>query len=353
MTDTKSEIRFGLGAIKGVGQAAIEDIIKDREENGNYTSMLDFLQRMNLRTCTKRVLEPLALAGAFDAIGDVHRAQFFVETDGTIFLEKLLRYASNYQTTKDSKQTSMFGEEMTEAQDFGLAFPSCTPWTSLQKLNKEREVTGFFISGHPLDDYRLEINSFCKYGLGDLEESGMLKKLLNSTFNLAGMLANASTGIGKNGQSYARIVLEDFQSKREFMLFGENYMKFRHFCESDSLLMLTVKSELSYGRDGRSEDDYRLTIMNIQLLENVMVEKTKRVTIKLSNGHLDDDLILNIEKLIADHRSPKGVVVRFNVFDLEQTMNVFLTSPEKVDVVPFCKALRKLLHDDELIGLEG
>jgi len=353
MTNTKSEIRFGLGAIKGVGQAAIDDIIKDREENGNYTSMLDFLQRMNLRTCTKRVFEPLALAGAFDTIGDVHRAQFFVETDGTIFLEKLLRYASNYQMAKDSKQISMFGEETETSQDFGLNFPSCTPWTSLQKLNKEREVTGFYISGHPLDDYRLEINSFCKYGLGDLEEPGAVKKLKDKTFNLAGMLTSSSIGTDKNGRQYARIMLEDFQSKREFMLFREDYAKFKHFCESDNLLMLTVKSELSRGRDGKSEDDYRLTITNIQLLEKVMTEKTKRITIKLSSAYLDDALIVNIEKLIADNRSQNGAIVRFNVFDLEQTTNVFLTSPEKVEPVVFCKELRKLLNDDSLIGLES
>jgi len=351
--NAKGEIRFGLGAIKGVGQAAVEDIVKNRETNGNYTSIVDFMQRMNLRTCTKRVVEPLALAGAFDTVGDVHRAQFFVETDGTIFLEKLLRYAANYQTAKDSRQISMFGEETETNQNFGLTFPSCTPWTSLQKLNKEREVTGFYISGHPLDDYRLEINSFCKYNLGDLEEPGAVKKLVNSTFNLAGMLVSANTGTGKNGQQYAKIVLEDFQGKREFMLWSENYMKFRHFCESDSLLMLTVKSELLYGRDGRSEDDYKLTITNIQLLENVMTEKTRRITIKLSNGYLDDALIVNIEKLIADSRSQKGVTVRFNVFDLEQTMNVHLTSPEKVEAVPFCKELRKLLHDDSLILLES
>ena len=350
--NAKGEIRFGMGAIRGVGQAAVEDIINERETNGNYASILDFMQRMNIRTCTKRVLEPLALAGAFDTIGEVHRAQFFVETDGTVFLEKLLRYASNYQANKESKQISMFGEETENTQDFGLNFPSCTPWTSMQKLNKEKEVTGFYISGHPLDDYRLEINSFCRYNLSDFEESGAVKKLQNLT-NLAGMVVDTNTGIGKNGQPYGKIVFEDFKSKRDFMLFGENYMKFRHFCESNSLLMITVKSELLYGRDGRSDDDYKLTIANIQFLDNVMAEKTKCITIRLSNDYLDDDLIVNIENLIADYRSTKGVIVRFNVFDLEQSTNVLLTSPERVDAVSFCKSLRKLLHNDSLIRLEG
>jgi DNA polymerase-3 subunit alpha len=174
--NAKGEIRFGLGAIKGVGQAAVEDIAKERETNGNFASMLDFMQRLNPRTCNKKVMEALALAGSFDAIGDVHRAQFFVETDGSIFLEKLLRYASNYQAEKDSRQISMFGETETEIHDVGLNFPSCTPWTAMQKLNKEKEVTGFYITGHPLDDYRLVINSFCKYNLSNLAEPGAVKK---------------------------------------------------------------------------------------------------------------------------------------------------------------------------------
>jgi DNA polymerase-3 subunit alpha len=351
--NAKGEIRFGLGAIKGVGQAAVEDIVKERETGGNFASILDFMQRLNPRTCNKKVMEALALAGSFDAIGDVHRAQFFVEADGSIFLEKLLRYASNYQANKDSKQISMFGEATEDIQDLGLSFPSCTPWTTMQKLNKEREVTGFYISGHPLDDYRLEINNFCKHSLNDLEESGAIKRLLNSTFNLAGMIVDASTGVGKNGQSYAKIALEDFQGKKEFMLWGENCMKFRHFCESNTLVMLTVKSELMYGRTGKTDDDYRLSIQNIQLLENIMKEKTRHITITLSNGYVDDHLISSIEKLITDNHHPKGASIRFNVFDLEQTMNVYLNSPERVDVVPFCQQLRKLLNDDGLIMLES
>ncbi len=350
--NSKGEIRFGLGAIKGVGQAAVEDIIKEREESGNFSSILDFMQRINLRTCNKRVMEALALGGSFDAIGDEHRAQFFVEADGAIFLEKLLRYASSYQAAKDSKQISLFEDTTEDSQDFGLTFPQCDPWTSLQKLNKEREVTGFYISGHPLDDYRLEINSFCKYNFGDFDEPGTLKRLQNSSFSLVGMVMDVNIGTGKNGQSFAKITLEDFHNKRDFSLWGETYMKFHHFCVPNTLLMLTVKSEMMYGRDGKSDDDYRLAITNVQLLENVMKEKTKRVTIRLSNNYLDDALILNIEKLIAAYRSKKGVGIRFNIFNLEQSMSVYLSSEEKVDAVPFCQELRLILRDDNSILLE-
>ena len=349
--NAKGEIRFGLGAIKGVGQATVEDIIKEREENGNYSSILDFLQRVNLRTCNKRAMESLALAGSFDTIGDTHRAQFFVETDNTNFLEKLMRYAASYQASKDSMQISLFDDATEDEQDFGLTFPQCEPWTSLQKLNKEREVTGFFITGHPLDDYRLEINSFTRHTLADLEEPGALKKLHNTTFHLIGMVIEASTGIGKNGQSYGKINVEDYHAKRDFSLWGENFMKFGHFCKPNTLLMLTVKPELMYGRDGKLDDDYRLSIMNVQWLENVIKEKTRRITITLPNNSLDDNLIISIDELINQHRSKKGVNVRFHILDLEQAMSVYLASEEKVEAAPFCTDLRKFL-DDEAIRLE-
>ena len=350
--NSKGEIRFGLAAIKGVGQATVEDIIKERDENGNYTSIFDFMQRVNLRTCNKRAMEALALAGSFDTIGDTHRAQFFVETDGSIFLEKLMRYASNYQASKDSMQISLFDDATEESQDFGLTFPQCEPWSSLQKLNKEREVTGFFISGHPLDDYRLEINSFTKHTLADLEEPGALKRLLNTSFHLIGMVVEASTGIGKNGQSYGRFKVEDYHAKREFSLWGENFMKFGHLCHANILLMITVKPELMYGRDGKSDDDYRLSVTNVQLLENVMKERTKRITITLSNSALDNDLILSIEELINKHRAKKGVNVRFHILNIEQSLSVYLANEEKVEAAPFCNDLRLLLDDDEVIRLE-
>ena len=353
MVNAKGEIRFGLAAIKGVGQVAVDDIIRERANNGNFVSILDFMQRMNLRTFTKRVMEPLALAGAFDMIGDAHRAQFFVETDGMIFLEKLLRYASSYQVTKEAKQISLFDDAEEESHDFGISFPNCEPWTSLQKLNKEKEVTGFYISGHPLDDYRLEINSFCKHDIAALKEPGAMKRLQNSSFQLAGMVMEVGKGIGKNGQSFAKIILEDFHDKRDFMLWGENYMKFRHFCEANTLLMLTVKSELMYGREGRSDDDYRIAVTNIQMLDTVMQEKTKNISIRFSNGYLDDYLILKMEELIAKYSSKKGVGVRFNVSNIEQSLDVCLSSVDKVEVVPFCKELRGLLQDDSSIVLES
>ncbi|MDR0605092.1 MAG: DNA polymerase III subunit alpha [Bacteroidales bacterium] len=350
--NAKGEIRFGLAAIKGVGQGVVDDIIKERELNGNFTSIMDFFQRINIRTCNKRVMEALALAGAYDALEDIHRAQFFVETDGSNFLEKLLRYAGKYQSEKNSMQTSLFEDMDTDTEDFGLTFPQCTPWTSLEKLNKEREVTGFYISGHPLDNYRLEINSFCRHNFAEINEAGMLKSLYNTTFILAGMVTEAVRGVGKNGNAYARITLEDFHGKWEFTIWDENlYMKFNHLYTSNALLMLTVKSELMYGKKGNSDDDYRLTIKNIQLLGEIMKEKTRAVTIKLSTGYLNDDLITNLGTLINQYQHNDGVSVRFQIFNLEQTKDVTLSSGKKVDVVPFCQELRKLLQDDELICL--
>ncbi|MDR1180929.1 MAG: DNA polymerase III subunit alpha, partial [Bacteroidales bacterium] len=239
--NSKGEIRFGLAAIKGVGHAAVEDIIKEREENGNFGSIIDFLQRINLRTCNKRVMEAFASAGAFDSVCDAHRAQFFAKTEETTFLEKLLRYAAKYQSSKNSMQGSLFDDmPEEEEQDFGLIFPQCAPWTYMEKLNKEKEVTGFYISGHPLEKYRLEINSFCNYNFASLEEVGILKRLQNVPIYMAGMVIDVVKGIGKSGKSFTKIMLEDFHTKHDFFIREENIKS--QDIPSETLVMLTLKS---------------------------------------------------------------------------------------------------------------
>ena len=345
----RGEIRFGLTAVKGVGQNAVAEIVAEREK-APYKSILDFVQRVNLRACNKRCLEALVLAGAFDEFEDVHRAQLFIEKDGTTFLEKLLNYASKYQAAKDSMQVSMFGGENADEQDLGFTFPQCTPWTSIEKLSKEKEIIGFYISGHPLDDYKLEINSFCKGRLTDLEEFDNLRK--GRAFVIAGMVINAVPGTNKNGQPYTRLTLEDYYSKqRDFYLNGETNNKFSGLCVQGASVAVSIKPELAYGRNGYSSDDYRLTVINIENLEN-LVKQVRGITITLPNGYIDEDFIAGTEALIQKHPKKNGASVKFRVVDTETGMDILLSSEEKVDAKPFCHNLRIFLHDDRAIGLE-
>ena len=343
----RGEIHFGLTAVKGVGQNAVAEIVVERNK-APFKSILDFVQRVNLRSCNKRCVEALALAGAFDEFEDVHRAQMFVEKDSTTFLEKLMSYAAKYQTEKDSMQASIFSDENAKEHDFGFTFPQCTPWTSIEKLSKEKEVIGFYISGHPLDDYKLEINSYCKGKFSDFEDVDDLRRLANRTVTIAGMVISALSGQNKRGENYIRLTVEDYYSKqRDFYLNGKMSEEFNAFYNPNTLISISVKSELFYGRTGYSSDDYRLTVTNIELIENL---KIKGFVIELPNGYIDEDFIAGIDVLIKKHANPKGASVKFKVLD--EGMDIFLSSGEKVDAKPFCKELRKFMHDDSAIGLE-
>ncbi|MCL2130995.1 MAG: DNA polymerase III subunit alpha [Lentimicrobiaceae bacterium] len=345
----QGEICFGLTAVKGVGQNAVAEIIAERE-NAPYKSILDFVQRVNLRTCNKRCVESLALAGTFDEFEDVHRAQLFIESDGTTFLEKLMNYASKYQAAKDSMQISLFGEGNTDEQDFGFTFPQCTPWSTIEKLSKEKEVIGFYISGHPLDDYSLEISSFCKGKLSDFEELENLRK--RRSVVVAGMVISGVSGLNKNGQSFTRLSLEDYYSKqRDFYLNGEANTRFSGLCVPGERVAVSIKPEIAYGKDGFSSDDYRLNITNIDTLEN-LIKQARAINITLPNGCIDEDFTAGMEELIRKYLNPKGIGVKFKVVDADAGVDILLSSEEKVDAKPFCRDLRNLMLNDSAIGLE-
>ena len=169
-------IRFGLGAVKGVGEAAVEAIVEERKTNGPYRNIFDFAKRVNLRSCNKRCFEAMAMAGAFDSFEGVHRAQFFFQenNEDANTIDKILKHGSNIQSKKTQSQHSLFGE----ADDMAVPdpkLPDCEPFTKLDLLNKEREVTGIYISGHPLEDYKIEIENFCNISISELDNLKNLK----------------------------------------------------------------------------------------------------------------------------------------------------------------------------------
>ena len=200
------EIRYALSAIKGVGEAAVETIVAERKANGAYKSIYDLTRRASARAVNKKNLEALGYAGAFDSFAGYHRGQYFLpdKKDGLSLLEKAVRYGSNVQNTSASQQNSLFGEmqggvDLREPSSFGS-----DEWSLLEKLKKEKEVTGIYISGHPLDDYRLEIETFTNCTLNDIE------KQKNKELKLAGIVTATETKIAKNGNYYCRFTIEDF-----------------------------------------------------------------------------------------------------------------------------------------------
>ncbi|MBP7101945.1 MAG: DNA polymerase III subunit alpha [Bacteroidales bacterium] len=340
--NSKGEIRFGLAALKGVGEAASTAIINERSQNGIFTSVIDFIQRINLRTCNKRCLEALAMAGVFDSFGNIHRAQFFAEVDNSSFIEKLIRYGSTYQSKLNSTQISMFDELTSSDNNQGVEFPKCEPWTDLQQLHHEKEICGFYISGHPLDKYKLEITNFASCKISSLHEEGMLRKMgiRGQIVSVAGVITEVFIGETAKRKKYGRITVEDYDSKITLSLFGENYLKLQHFFQINEFVYIDVKSELRYERKGEFDDDFDYKVINIQLLDNVLETYTKSISIQLNLDYIDEKLIYDFNNFFKISKG--NTPVQFRVYDLNKNLDIQLSCPHKVNISDFCNTIQKI-----------
>src|SRR6056300_730736 len=260
-------IRFGMGAIKGVGRAAVETIIEHRNEQP-YASVFDLVKRIDLRAANKKAFENLVLAGGLDSLGNVHRAQYFnPDGEGITFLEKALRFGTKYQQNLNSSQTSLFSEATNETyQD--LSIPDCDPWSNLIRLKKEKEVVGIYISSHPLDDFTHEMKHLMNISLNRL---GDLNPLVNRELSMGGIVNDVQHLESRNGKGWARFVLEDFTDQYEFRIFGEDYLKYRHFFVVNQFIRirLTVK-EGWVNRDTGKVGAPRMQFLQFEMLQNTI-----------------------------------------------------------------------------------
>lgn len=289
----KGAVRFGMGAIKGVGQAAVEKIIAEREENGVYANVFDFVKRIDLRSANKKTIENLVMAGAFDDFDSYHRAQFFYESEGSTNLEKLIKFGSTFQENQQSAQASLFGgasEEDTDWQNPTLL--DCAPWTSLQKLLKEREVVGVYISAHPLSEFRQELIFSKCIGLKDFKSNE--ERFLNREFNVGGIILEASHRVSsKDGKGFGTFTLEDFEDQYEFRLFGEDYLKWKHLLNVNQFLQVRI----SVTKNKYSGKVYT-NIIKFNLLENILEEQCKRIVLKIDINLLDEEKTNQLIELI-------------------------------------------------------
>ena len=219
-------VRFGMGAIKGVGHGAVKTIVEERKNEGPYKSIFDLAKRIDLRAANKKAFENLANAGGFDCFSSTHRAQYFQdEGDGVTFLEKTIKYANRYQENKNSAQVSLFGESSDVQIDEPL-IPPCELWGTMEKLAREKEVVGIYISGHPLDDFKLEMQNFCN---GDISVFRDLPGFLNKEISFGGVVTDVQHRVSKQGKGWGTFIIEDYMNSHEFRIFGEEYLKFKHF----------------------------------------------------------------------------------------------------------------------------
>ncbi|WP_066759451.1 DNA polymerase III subunit alpha [Crocinitomix algicola] len=291
--NAEGAIRFGLGAVKGVGSKPVSAILQEREENGWFTSVFDMTSRVSMRACNKRVFESLVLAGGFDSFKQVHRAQFFTEdSNGRLFLENVMKYGARVQENRDSSQVSLFGggesEVVAEPQP-----PRADVWPTLTKLSKEKEVVGIYISGHPLDDYKLEIDSFCKGTVADITK---LEENANQELRIAGIITDAQHRTTKHGKPFGTFDIEDYGDSNRIFVFGEDYFRFKHLLAVGTFVFITGRIQPRKFGDG-----FEFKLSGMDLLTELREKRAKTILLEVESSDITDRVIDELYELVTDH----------------------------------------------------
>ncbi len=319
VVNKRGEIRFGMAGIKNVGEAAVQSLIEERSKNGPYTSIFDISRRVNSHTLNKRCLESLAKAGAFDCFEDTHRAQYFYQenSDDQIFLEKIIRHATEYHARKDSMQQSLFGEAE-EVQLKELSLPECRPWSKLEQLKFEKEITGFYMSGHPLDDYRLEMDQFCNVTIENLKSD--LRPLKGKEVAFAGIIIETNHKIGKTGKPYGSFIVEDYYNFMSLTVFSEEYLRWKHFLDEGQYVFIKARIEPRFD----NPDQLVVRVNTITLLPEVIEKNARGLLVTLRLNELIPDLIVVLQQLVKKNKG-KGYL-RIRISDEDENLLIDLPS---------------------------
>ena len=322
-------IRFGMGAVKGVGRGAVETIIAHREE-GRFTSIFDLTQRIDLRAANKKALENLALAGGLDSLGSLHRSQYFnPDGEGITFLEKAIRYGAKHQESVQSAQTNLFGDGSAIQID-EIKIPYCDPWQTLERLKKEKEVVGIYLSAHPLDDFKREMDYFST----SLSALANLDPLINRELSFGGIVNDVDHRVARNGKGWAIFQLEDFNDQYEFKIFGEEYLKYRHFLLPNGFIRLRVKIVEGWrNRETGKVGLPRMQYIGFEILQDVLKNNVKRFTLQLDILQLTPESIQQINDLTRSFKGDKPLMI--DIFHSEEKIKLTLPSRKrKIQVTP-------------------
>ncbi|NCB67395.1 MAG: DNA polymerase III subunit alpha [Bacteroidia bacterium] len=299
-------IRFGLGGVKGVGEGAVLAIVDERNKNGRFKSVIDFIERVNLTACNKKTIESLALCGAFDGLGDIRREQFFVENSkGELVLESVIRYGNKFQADTAMSQNSLFGDseavEITKPE-----VPYAPEWSPLERLNKERDLIGMYLSAHPLDEFEFEINHVCNTTTADLKN---LEELQNRPLRIGGMVTNFRHGTSKQGNPYGIFTLEDYAGAFEFALFGPNYVEYGKYMIKDLYILISAIVQergadwkFKKASDPDKPKELELKIQKIDLFREVKDSLIDSLTLTLPLQQLDEDLLTELSDMVLSNK---------------------------------------------------
>ncbi|MCS5490477.1 DNA polymerase III subunit alpha [Algoriphagus limi] len=313
------EIRFGMAAIKGAGSAAVDDIIAEREKSGPFKNIFDFAKRVNSRALNKKTMEALAMAGSFDCFPEHHRRQYLEAPEGDVTLiEKAVKYAQRIQQEEESAQVSLFG-----GAGGGMDIPLPTvnpmePFSQLQQLNIEKEVVGLYISGHPLDQYKLEIESFTNSTLPDLNDLNSLRS--KNEVQLAGIVTDFAHRTTKNGKPFGTLTLEDYQGGFTFFLFGDDYVKYKEYFMKGWFLFVKGK----VGQKKWAENELEFKVSSIMLLSEVRGKMVKGLRVNIDLDDLNYDLMEKLEGITEKYKGDAKLY--FTVKDRKENITLELFS---------------------------
>ena len=318
------DIRFGLGAVKGVGEGAVLAIQKEREKRGPFKSIYDFIERINLTQCNKKCIENLAISGAFDSFGNIRRDQFFAANEkGEIFLDSLVRYGVLYQQDKAASVNTLFGDNL-QADIAKPEIPAGQPWSELERLNRERDLIGIYISGHPLDAYRIVLEKVCTIPVTALED---LYAIQQSEVTFGGIVSASSERISGKGLPHGQVRIEDMTGSYEFRIFGGEWAQWKAYFSIGNCIYITGRIEPHKWR----KEELDLHIANIQFLADVREKSIERITISVQLSSIDESLADELSAIVMKH--PGKTALFFNFFDIEESRNVCLHAA-KHDIDP-------------------
>lgn len=317
----KGEVRFGLSAIKGMGEAAATNIIAERHKNGQYKDIFDFVQRVNLSAVNRKAMESLALSGGFDSFG-IRREQYFASNaKGDTFVETLLRYGQVYQSEQSSMQNSLFGD-MGGVEIQTPPVPDCEAWSTMELLKRERELVGIYLSAHPLDDYAVVLNHMCNLHCPQIGRE-MDKKAFASIEELTfgGIVTSVSQRWTKNNKPFGIVTIEDFEGQGELALFGEDWTKWQSMLQEEYHIYITAQC---VQRFRNNPDAYDMVIKKIEFLSDVKEKSIEKFTVYMDSTMFNDAQLTDLETTLKN--STGNVPLYINIHDAKNNTNIQLYS---------------------------
>ena len=317
----KGEVRFGLSAIKGMGEAAATNIIAERHKNGQYKDIFDFVQRVNLSAVNRKAMESLALSGGFDSFG-IRREQYFASNaKGDTFVETLLRYGQVYQSEQSSMQNSLFGD-MGGVEIQTPPVPDCEAWSTMELLKRERELVGIYLSAHPLDDYAVVLNHMCNLHCPQIGRE-MDKKAFASIEELTfgGIVTSVSQRWTKTNKPFGIVTIEDFEGQGELALFGEDWTKWQSMLQEEYHIYITAQC---VQRFRNNPDAYDMVIKKIEFLSDVKEKSIEKFTVYMDATMFNDAQLTDLETTLKN--SSGNVPLYINIHDAKNNTNIQLYS---------------------------